>query len=165
MLVDMAIELFGLTISGIAANATQTPTPINIGGLTISDLAAIVALIASPLIFLVSYNRTRKSEQIKIAREFTDRIDAKRQKLFGIRLSDTKVSEAKASEVLRVIADLLLDLEYFWALLKIHEIRDENILKVCIPRFDSTFGLMDEYLDQLRTLGTDKSPPPNLDNY
>jgi hypothetical protein len=41
----------------------------------IGDIVAIAALIASSLIFWIGYSRTRKSEQIKIAREHMDRLD------------------------------------------------------------------------------------------
>ena len=37
--------------------------------ISIGDIVSIGALIASPLIFWLGYSRTRKSEQIKIARE------------------------------------------------------------------------------------------------
>jgi hypothetical protein len=41
----------------------------------IGDIVAIAALIASSLIFWIGYSRTRKSEQIKIAREHMDRLE------------------------------------------------------------------------------------------
>ena len=58
----MAIEIFGFLFK----------PEISIG-----DIAAIVALIASPLLFWFGYSRTRKSEQIKIARELMDRTNIK----------------------------------------------------------------------------------------
>jgi hypothetical protein len=48
------LEIFGFTIK----------PEISIG-----DIAAVGALVASPLIFWFGYSRTRRSEQIKVARE------------------------------------------------------------------------------------------------
>lgn len=148
----MAIEIFGFIVKP---------------EISISDIAAIGALIASPLIFWFGYSRTRRSEQIKIARGLMDRIDVKLQKLNEIQLSDTQVSEAKTVEVLGAIRDLSLEIEYFSYLLKIHEIRDENILRYCIPRLHAGFMVAETYLEALKTRRIDTSPSatPDLDYY
>ena len=61
--------------------------------ISISDIAAIAALISSALVFYFGYNRTRKSEQIKIARELMERIERKTQKVRKIELPEPEQSQ------------------------------------------------------------------------
>jgi len=114
---------------------------IEIFGFAVSDIAAIGALIASPLIFWFGYSRTRRSEQIKISRELMDRIDVKLQKFKEIALPLGPLKhDVKEREVFIIAIDgLLREIEYFSYLLKIDEIRDENILRYCIPIIESAF--------------------------
>jgi hypothetical protein len=56
----MAIDIFGFVVNA---------------EISIGDIVAGLALVASPLIFWVGYRRTRKSEQIKIASELSDKIE------------------------------------------------------------------------------------------
>lgn len=62
----MAIEIFGFAVK----------PEISIG-----DIAAISALISSALIFWFGYSRTRRSEQVKVARDLMDRIELKLQQV------------------------------------------------------------------------------------
>jgi hypothetical protein len=139
----MVIEIFGFTIKP---------------ELSIGDIAAIGALIASPLIFYFGYSRTRKSEQIKIVRELIDRIEMKRKKLedSAERLShsdpgdETSDISVLATTVNSAFIDLLLEIDYFFHLLRTHEIEDENTLHYSLPRVASTMSFYDYPLDLLR---------------
>jgi hypothetical protein len=147
--------------------------------ISIGDIAAIGALIASPLIFWFGYARTRKSEQIKIAREIMDRIDTKRQKLDQLPVLDMQgvvrgvpntaewyeqeIAVFKAiDDIVKAIPDLFLEIEYFGYLLKTHEIEDENLLRYCIPKLAVAFLLMKEHLGALK--GLDKPFSTKIDS-
>jgi hypothetical protein len=130
----LVIEIFGLTFKP---------------EISISDIAGIAALISSALIFYFGYSRTRKSEQIKISREVTDRIDVKSRRL-------TEIARFKTKEdvipTLNATDDLLSEIEYFGYLLWIREIRDENILIYCIPRINQEFRSVELSLRDLKEL-------------
>jgi hypothetical protein len=132
----MAIEILGFTLK----------SEISIG-----EILAFVALIASPLIFWFGYIRSRKSEQIKIAREVIDRIDVKSRRLSQTSPDKEEIKSIKSThDVITIIYDLLSEIEYFGYLLRIHEIRDENILKYYIPRVSWVFEVLGFYLNDIK---------------
>ena len=53
--------------------------PIDLFGWTIGDIAAVGALIASPLIFWIGYRRSRRTEEVKTVNDQVGMID----KAFG----------------------------------------------------------------------------------
>jgi len=123
-----------------------------ITAIEISDIAAIGALISSALIFWFGYSRSRKSEQIEIARELIDRIDEKGTKLTEVQSpsgEDSRTVEEQ-TEVVKTIGELSRELEYFSYLVRIHEIRDENTLRYYIPRLDDWFALAEIHLLTIR---------------
>jgi hypothetical protein len=124
---------------------------IEIIGLSISDIAAIVALIASSLIFYFGYSRTRKSEQVKISREIMDRINLKFRTFLEIKPHD--IQYAKAEEIkrsLNAMTDVYAEIEYFNSLLDMEEIKDKKIANYCIPKIQAYLWQMVEYLDYIR---------------
>ncbi|HEY7080246.1 MAG TPA: hypothetical protein VH500_11125 [Nitrososphaeraceae archaeon] len=154
----MVIEIFGLTFKP---------------EISISDLAAIAALISSAVVFWSGLNQTRKSEQTKIAREVTDRIDMKTEnvkrtkfsvaeaelalkdpKEWGVEEARQKVKETSV-EVSRAVDELLVELEYFDYLVMSHQIRNYILLYYTISR--SIWGLReaDDRIEILRILKAD----------
>jgi hypothetical protein len=134
---------------------------------SISDIAAIVALIASALTFWFGYVRTRKSEQIRSARQIMSELQANRLSLLGLggtlEPSMKSFSEARYStQELRTKAEewfnkendtftkifthfeLIIDgIEYFIHLVKNHEIEDKTlILEYYPPKIDSVLFVM-----------------------
>lgn len=144
--ITTAAKLFGITFES---------------KISISDIAAIAALISSAVIFYFGYSRISKSDQIKIARDLMDRIDSKIQKVNEIHnsFSDAKVSEAKTVELMNATNDLAIELDYFRYLL-IHEIRDKSILGYYMPRLRNVFEWAEFALEDLKRLGVDMSPSP-----
>jgi len=98
------------------------------------DIAAIGGLIASPLIFYFGYAQTKKSEQIKIAREVMDRVDMKYQSLdnMGSKYLTTPKLET-ANKFKHAASVLFQEIQYFIHLLNMHEITDRGILAYSIP--------------------------------
>jgi len=145
----MAIEILGFTIKP---------------ELSIGDIAAIGALIASPLIFYFGYIRTRKSEQIETAREFMDRIYTKTQ---GIRELGKPPAYPGKGEYLeqherekpninwikkyrQLLRQLLDEIEYFSYLVKKHEIEDKNILDYYAPKVYATLQSVEHGIQFLK---------------
>lgn len=64
--------------------------------ISIGDITGIAALISSTLLFWFGYSRTRKSEQIKIAREQSDRVSTKKQQFDGLIKGMPKHSETNS---------------------------------------------------------------------
>src|SRR5689334_1699762 len=124
----MPIEIF--------ANVTNTRTPISIGGLTISDIAAIAAIISSAIIFYLGYNRKSKSEQIKISREVMDRINSKFRMFLETKPRHIRDADGKEIRItLNAITDVCSEIEFFdYYLLGMHEIKDRKIKDYCIPK-------------------------------
>ena len=128
-------------------------------GIEIGDFLAIAALIVSALLFWFGYARTRKSEQIKIARDIMVRIETKTQKLMKIieelmfKHQDTAAVEhvnkekggafgslaypeefVKLRECMESLHELLSEIEYFSHLVKSHEIDNKTTLKHFKPQ-------------------------------
>jgi len=122
-------------------------------GFTVGDLAAIGALIASPLIFWFGYSRTRKSEQIKIARECMDRIKLKHQKFdeFDDKNPHPPVSDMdtrKFVELTEPIRDVLLEIEYFSYLVDKHEIGDKIVIRYYYTKVMPILGRMEHAINR-----------------
>src|SRR5262249_20759690 len=84
----------------------------------ISNVTSIAALISSALVFYFGYSQTSKSEQIKIAREATDRIETKRHELWIVDDSTKDVTGQDIRfeifrEWLWKIGNTLYELQYF----------------------------------------------------
>lgn len=158
------------------ANITISQSP-NILGFTLSDFVASVALIISIFTFYFGFSQTSKSEQVKIARELMDRINAKTQKLNEINLSrvgthngveeDARVSAAGASQVLSAVNDLVPEFDYFIHLFKLHVIRDKDIVKFHVHALLDGVHAAIRYLDVLKTRGINMgtATPPDVDGY
>jgi hypothetical protein len=97
--------------------------------ISISDLAAIVALIASPLIFWIGYSRTRKSEQIKIARELLESISMKYRKFDDFVDRNPFLSTTVQPKIyLEYIVEIIEEISYFIYLIKSHEIEKKYVI-------------------------------------
>lgn len=110
--------------------------------LSIGDIAAIGALIASPLIFYFGYSRTRKSEQIKMAREIKDRINLKIESLSEFRNKNLNLLYKRESEsveerterlrkgisFLTETGSVLNEIYYFSWFIKNREINDKTLI-------------------------------------
>jgi hypothetical protein len=114
-------------------------------GFSIGEIVAIGALIASTLIFWFGYSRTRKSEQIKIAREVMDNIE--RRRLTVIDLFNTistlidenkDIDEEIIKKIRLAVAEILEDIEYFTYLIENHEIEDKLVVKYYHPKIRRT---------------------------
>jgi len=100
--------------------------------ISISDIISNVtsiALISSALVFYFGYSQTSKSEQIKIAREATDRIETKRHELWIVDDSTKDVTGQDIRfeifrEWLWKIGNTLYELQYFTHLVIKGEIKD-----------------------------------------
>ena len=89
----------------------------------IGDMIAIGVAIGALVVSSFTYRRNRKSEQIKIAREITDRIEQKRYRLwlkdYAIKsLDKTNMNYDTFRDWLWHIGGTLYELEYFTHLAK-----------------------------------------------
>ena len=116
----MAIEIFGILFK----------PEISIG-----DITGIAALISSALIFWFGYSRTRKSEQIKIARELTDRVTNKKQQFDDLLKRGPQDGESTdswlyswVSDIYKAIDPFMAEIEYFTNLVRQKEIEDSEVL-------------------------------------
>ena len=102
--------------------------------ISIGDITGIAALISSTLLFWLGYSRTRKSEQIKIAREQSDRVSTKKQQFDGLIKGMPKHSETDSvkymwlSDIYRAISTFIAEIEYFTILVQRKEIEDSGVL-------------------------------------
>ena len=108
-----------------------------------ADIAAVVALFFTAFTFAFTmwqWNRRRKSEQIRIAREIMDRIVMKGDKdIYEPDWTRLKEEELKSyiNEYSFLIGGVLSEVEYFIYLIKSGEIEDKNILKYYCPRVEN----------------------------
>jgi hypothetical protein len=109
----MAIEILGFVVKEIS----------------IGDIAAVAALIASAVTFWFGYIRTRRSEQIRIARDLMDRIQTK---IDQYEKEETKRVRIVERELL--LFQLTDDIDYFSYLIKRHEIVEKNVLDYYAPK-------------------------------
>jgi hypothetical protein len=133
---------------------------IEIFGFTIGEIAAIAALIASPLIFLVGYNRTRKSEQIKIARDIADRIELKSQEASTFAAdnsllwpSEDASLEARSKTIYTyqiLFSYMLSEIEYFSHLMETKEIDDKILIDYYRHIVSSKLLRVADFCDQIR---------------
>lgn len=111
---------------------SDPPSSIDIG----TFIVAIGALVASTITFVLTYNRNRKSEQIKTARELMDRIDMKQRKVAEFRdknplsasCQQIHIRSELVEEYVEYLLELLSEIEYFVYLVRKHEIADVNLL-------------------------------------
>ena len=96
----------------------------------IQTTVSIAALISSALVFWFGYSRSRKSEQIKVARELADRIEVDGKKVGAFKVPQTYTPEEdnRTREIIFDIRGLLHEVKYFHYLIQTHEIKDESIL-------------------------------------
>jgi hypothetical protein len=103
------------------------------------------------------YSRTRKSEQIKIARECMDRIVSEEQKFDEF--YDKNSPEMfrpdrdlrKFVELTERMRDVLVEIEYFTYLADKHEIRDEMIIKYYFTKVMPILGRMEDTNESFRS--------------
>jgi hypothetical protein len=137
--------------------------------ISIGDIAAIAALIASPLIFWVGYSRTRKSEQIKISREHMDRLDAGYKRFeedfkgleakFGKSSEDftpvpgqVQTNAGQLEEYLKRLNDITREIDYFDHLVTSHEVLDKNVLSYYAPRMTNTLEILISKLNRIQEM-------------
>lgn len=102
-------------------------------GFTLSDIAAIAALVFSGYTFLVGsrrWSRSKKSEEIKTARELMDRITTKEDRL------DEYMEHVKEDPAaydfgrhLDLMNDVLQEIQYYGLLIKNEVIEESELLK------------------------------------
>jgi hypothetical protein len=125
--------------------------------LEVGDVVAIGALIASSLIFWFGYVRARKSEQIKIAREHMDRMNARckdfeeRFKKLEDKFKDGKEdfspnrsqqNAADLKDYVENVDDIRHEIAYFDLLVMNHEILDKHVLSYYAPRITKVLTSM-----------------------
>lgn len=123
----------------------------------IQTALSIAALISSALLFYFGRTRSRKSEEIKIARELGERIEEKIRRLDESRIPRI-TSDNQFREVVRPVLELYEELRYFSYLVQIHEISNENTLRYYIPRLDSWFRKAATRLSSIQIYTTKEDP-------
>jgi hypothetical protein len=126
--------------------------------ISIGDIAAIAALIASPLIFWFGYSRTRKSEQIKIAREHMDRLDKKYAKLeygfaefeAGVHGDPSPRNTDMLKKRLEDVDDITNEIDYLDNLVASQEVVDKNVLSYSSHGMTKTLQKLITKLDNVQ---------------
>lgn len=114
--------------------------------MTIGDITGIAALIVSLSVFWFNRRRSRKSEQIKIARDLGERIEVKAAKLDQNWLSREGAEGNMTLDDFIDIRAQLEDLKYFSYLVRVHEIVDKNTLRYYIPYLHYQFRSVERFL-------------------
>lgn len=121
--------------------AFNLPFPTIDPEMSYADIAGVVALFFTAFTFgftIWQWNRRRKSDQIKIARELIDRIETKRQKFDDfceknrVRVEPPHKLEVQGGRGVQEFAEYFLsvlnEIDYYFYLVDKHEL-EENVLK------------------------------------
>lgn len=134
----MAVEIFGSTITD---------------QISVGDVAAIGALIASPLIFWFGYRRTVRTEEIKTVSDIMNKTDKAFRTVyeFYFQRPPSQVSDENKSRWFRLylgyLNDLQMNIRYLTVLVQNKEIKAKHLVDHC--RLHVTYYL--EYLDEYYT--------------
>lgn len=112
-------------------------------------IIAGIAVAATIITFVITYSRTRRSEQVKIVREIMFIMEMKYTKLREIRdklpvfeseQPWPKVDIKLEEQAIRAMQDLLAEIDFIRHLLNEEEINDNVVLAYCIPRVRDMFA-------------------------
>jgi|SRR5215216_2364561 len=137
-------------------------------GLDVDDFIAVVAVTVAVASIVITYSRTRKSEQIKIAREIVDNINIADRNWYEFKRKNTYPSGGSIEDKRKWIEDalyildhLLVGVRYFTYLVNQKEIDNKSVLNYykvfVLPELgdmDEAFQFIEEKTKSDTTLAT-----------